>query len=270
MSTNRSLPAQRALDVLLSWCSRVIRLLLRGTLASKAKGPSTATKLISAIAEESADTAATAHNAVLRLESLLPLGPSTLVGRYVQGSVPFGHYGDEERIYWRDLEVRGLITRDTARVSRRSEQLLKRLALDIRLDVDQEEIIRRCRRDEGTWLNEAMIRSLLAAAELGICTTIAAYQDGELVAGEFGLDLGGWYFGMSRFHSVNGAGSALSAYLLKTLLCDKRHFVVIDTGELKPHSVSLGARETTLPEFSARVLAHLGQTHPLPARRDPS
>jgi leucyl/phenylalanyl-tRNA--protein transferase len=262
MSTTLSQFANRARALVRRRVHLIFWTVIRAGLAMLALGPDTATNLMAAVAEESNDTRATVEGSMLTLQGFVPLEPSTLVGQYIQGRVPFGFYGDEERVYWREIESRGLITAESAHVPKTVRQQMNRLGLDVKLDVDQEQIIRRCRREQGTWLNEAMIRTLLAAADQGLCTTIGGYRDGELVAGEFGLDLNGWFHGMSTFHTLPGAGNALFGYLI-TEVRDQGRFTVVDVGEMKPTMVRLGAVETGLAEFRSRLLSHLGHHHAL-------
>jgi leucyl/phenylalanyl-tRNA--protein transferase len=248
---------RRGLDALRSTIHPLTRSVLRYALSIVGGDPTKTAKLIYAIAEECPHPPETAEEATLRLQGLRPLDERVLVGQYVQGRVPYGYYHEEETIYWRQPDARGLITPEAARLPRSVKRQMDRLHLDIEIDVDREEIIRRCRRVDGTWLNEAMIRALLAAADHGLCTTLGGYQDGVLVAGEFGLDLGGWYFSMSTFHTVPGAGNAVFGHVVSQVR-DRDRFVVCDVGEMKAHSAQFGAVETPSARCSALLLAHLG------------
>ena len=211
-----------------------------------------------ALAEESPAPPAVADEAILRLRGLLPLDAQTLIAQYVQGLVPFGSYHADERYYWRRIDERGLITTDTARVPSSVRRRLAKRSFDIRFDTDSEEIIDRCRRLDGTWLNDRLARALHEGLASGVVTTIGAYDDGRLVGGEFGIHINGWYCSMSTFHTEPGAGNALFARVV-TEIIDGGRFVTCDVGEMKEHSVRFGAVAASGDEFARRVLRHLGE-----------
>lgn len=231
---------------------RVVRLAVR-------RGPWNAVNAIVAVVEESTDPEAVADEAILRLRSVLPLDAPSIVGLYVQGLVPFGYYHADDGYYWRRIDERGLITPATARIPSGTRRRLAKEPFDIRFDTDSEEIIDRCRRTDGSWINEPMVQALRGGLRRGVVTTLGAYDDDVLVGGEFGLVLSGWYHSMSTFHDVPNAGNALFARVV-TEIRDGGRFVVCDVGEMKPHSVQFGAVPTSLDAFESDLLTHLGST----------
>jgi Leu/Phe-tRNA-protein transferase len=235
---------------------RVLRLALRSGVWKPVNA-------VVALVEESKDPVATADEATIRLSEMLPLDASVLVARYIEGFMPFGYYHTDDAYYWRRVEQRGLITREVARVPSGARRRLAKHDFDIRFDIDSEEIIERCRRTEGTWLNRPMIRALHDGLAQGVVATVGAYDTrGSLVGGEFGLYIAGWYWSMSTFHTVSNAGNALFAHVVNEVK-DGGRFVVCDVGELKPHSLQFGAVPVSLDAFRRDVLVHLsGRSQP--------
>jgi leucyl/phenylalanyl-tRNA---protein transferase len=221
-------------------------------------GPWQPVNLMVTLAEESRDPATVADEAILRLRGLAALDAQTLIAQYIDGVVPFGYYGAGELYYWRRIDERGLITRETAKVPSGARRRLAKHSFDIRYDTDCDEIIERCRRVDGTWLNDRMVRALRDGLRHGVVTTIGAYDDGQLVGGEFGLYLHGWYCSMSTFHVAPNAGNALLVRVVNEILNGGR-FVACDVGEMKPHSVQFGAVPVHLDVFARHLLGHLGQ-----------
>jgi leucyl/phenylalanyl-tRNA--protein transferase len=214
--------------------------------------------VIVAIAQESADSGEVAESTIPALQGLSPLSANLIVAQYLRGLLPFGYYGSDTECYWQVIEQRGLITPSSARIPRSALRQAKQLDLDIRFDVDHETIIRSCRRSQGTWINDALIEALLELRPHGLLMTIGAYQADQLVGGEFGVNIGGWYLSMSTFHDLPGAGSVLFARIVHEVMVGGR-FAVCDTGEMKDHSARFGAVATNVEQFSGALLDHLGQ-----------
>lgn len=215
-------------------------------------------RLFGFLARRAPDPAATGRAAIDALSSTQPLTVTDLAAQYIRGLVPFGVYECGERYYWDRPSPRGLITSASARLSKSIRRQIKSAPYEVRFDTDVERIIRSCQRGAGTWLQEPIVRLYLEAAEVGLCTTIGAYADGELVGGEFGLDLAGWYASMSTFYTAAGAGNVLLARVVEEIKTGGR-FAACDTGLWKDHSRQFGAVAVDDAQFTAHLLQHLGR-----------
>jgi leucyl/phenylalanyl-tRNA--protein transferase len=216
-------------------------------------------KLFTYVAARCVDPDRTARDSIQRLKALRRIEVRDLISSYVDGMLPFGMYHEPDRYFWAAPGQRGLVSPESARVSRSIRRQMNAMDLEFRFDHDFEAIVRRCMRADGTWLNEPIVDVLLRAADVGLCTAVGGYRSDVLVAGEFGLILSGWYVGMSKFHDIDGAGTVLTARIISEV-AEGGRYVMIDIGEMRENLVRFGAFSVSEDEFAERLVNHL--THP--------
>ncbi len=82
---------------------------------------------------------------------------------------------------------------------------LRKGLFEIRLNVDFEEVMRRCGQRDETWINEEIVESYVNLHRLGHAHSVEAWHDGRLAGGLYGVAIGGAFFGESMFHEVTDA-----------------------------------------------------------------
>lgn len=171
---------------------------------------------------------------------------------FIDGYVLFGK---RERLYWEAPPIRAIITRDSRHISKRLQTYMRKGELDIRVDADFELILARCRREE-TWITDRLAELYKDLAKDGWIFTMGAFKDGELVAGLWGLEMGGCLGLMSLFHSEQNAGSICFGQLLSSL-DDHGRISFVDCGYLNEHFKRYGAYGVTRTELRELLI----QTH---------
>ena len=92
----------------------------------------------------------------------------------------------------------------------------------------------------GTWITGEMKNAYVRLHHAGICHSVEAYFNNQLVGGLYGLSLGRVFFGESMFHTETDA-SKVALWALVDRLLDWE-FDFIDVQQETKHLQSLGAR----------------------------
>jgi len=188
----------------------------------------------------------------------LPPRQSDIFAMFLQGYVLFGRPIDRPdllpgRFWIRPLE-RAIIDRHSAHVPSRVRSYARNSGLSFRENVDGSAVLELCQSDRSQgWMTDEVRDVYQSGIPTGLTYTAAAYRDGVMVAGLFGLKIGSAFCLMSMNHSEDKAGSILMAWLVNRLCTGE--WSLIDCGALKPNFVRYGAFAVTVDEFSARLLA---------------
>jgi len=172
------------------------------------------------------------------------LKPERLLLAYASGIFPW--YSEGEPILWYSPDPRMILLPSALRVSRSLQKFMRRTDLALRLDTAFEEVIRGCgaaRRPDGggTWITDDMIRAYTRLHALGYAHSAESWQDGRLVAGIYGVALGGCFFAESMYTSVpNASKTALVALVMQLEAWD---FDLIDCQVYTENLARFGAAE---------------------------
>lgn len=190
----------------------------------------------------------------------LEVTPDLLLRAYGAGVFPMAESRDSDRLYWLDPALRGVLPLDAGfHLPRR----LRRTALSGRFTVTADRdfagVIRGCAEPApgrtDTWINPEIERLFTELHHRGAAHSIETWQDGELVGGLYGVDLGGAFFGESMFSRVTDASKVALVHLVARLrLCG---FVLLDTQFLTSHLARFGAVEIPKAEYRRRLAAAL-------------
>jgi leucyl/phenylalanyl-tRNA--protein transferase len=99
----------------------------------------------------------------------------------------------------------------------------------------------------GTWITNDMIEAYCNLHELGIAKSVEVWQDGQIVGGLYGIDLGHVFCGESMFSKVSNAVKSL--YQLSASFA-KENYKLLDCQVYNEHLESLGCREIAREDFN--------------------
>lgn len=154
--------------------------------------------------------------------------------------------GEVDGIGWWSPAMRCVWFPGSLRVSRTLRRAAKRF--DIAVDTAFEAVVRQCgdpTRPQG-WIDENVVEAFTELHRRGRAHSVEAWQDGELVGGLYGVDIGGVFAGESMFHHVTDA-SKVCLVELAAIVGDR----VIDTQWRTDHLASLGAVEIPRADYLA-------------------
>jgi leucyl/phenylalanyl-tRNA--protein transferase len=103
----------------------------------------------------------------------------------------------------------------------------------------------------GTWLSDELMESFIKLHEYGLAKSIEVWQDGELVGGFYGLQIGNVFCGESMFAKVSNASKAGFIHFVET---HKNEIELIDCQSHTEHLESLGA--TMIPKLEFLKILH--------------
>jgi leucyl/phenylalanyl-tRNA---protein transferase len=190
------------------------------------------------------------------------LSPARLLAAYERGVFPW--YSAQQPILWWSPDPRMVLFPAEFNRSRSLRKTLRNGRFTSRPDSDFSATIRACaaprRSGPETWLNNDMIASYEQLHLLGFGHSVETYENGRLVGGLYGIQLGQVFFGESMFSLRRDASKVALARLIDE--CRARDIQLIDCQVASGHLASLGAREVSRAQFAELLRRH--------ARRSPS
>lgn len=182
------------------------------------------------------------------------LRPGTLLSAYARGIFPW--YSSGQPILWWSPDPRLVVEPARFHVSRSLARTFRRDRFRFSLDHDFQGVIQACattprRGQGGTWLTQEMVAAYQTLHELGYAHSVETWQDGRLVGGMYGIQLGGIFFGESMFSHATDASKC--AFALLCALHEALGIELVDCQVESSHLLSLGARTISRRRFEARL-----------------
>ena len=182
------------------------------------------------------------------------LDPNTLLNAYAQGIFPMADRDGAIRFYTAD--PRGIIPLappEAFHVPKTLRQVVKQKRFDVRINHDFEATMRGCAaaREDGTWINDRLVRAYCELHEMGFAHSVEAWQDGELAGGLYGVSLGGAFFGESMFHRRTDASKVALVHLVDRLR--ERGYALLDTQATTPHLRRFGCVDISADDYMAKL-----------------
>jgi leucyl/phenylalanyl-tRNA--protein transferase len=192
------------------------------------------------------------------------LSADRLIEAYSQGLFPW--YSAGQPVLWWSPDPRMVLYTQEFRPTRSLRQTLRRvrrdLAWQVSLDSDFDAVMAACAEprpdQDGTWITPLVRQAYGELHRRGLAHSIEIREDGRLIAGLYGVNLGRMFFGESMFTRRTDASKCALAVLVQALHCVG--VPVIDCQQVTAHLASLGGRPIARRAF----LDHLQQLVHLP------
>lgn len=178
------------------------------------------------------------------------LSPERLMLAYKMGIFPW--FNPSEPILWWSPDPRCIIYPNKIKVSKSMRQLLRKQKFEVTFDQRFLDVIYACKSiyrpgQQGTWITEEMIDAYQTLHQMGFVHSVEVWQEGELVGGLYGANLGKCFFGESMFSHVSNASKVAMIMLAKNLA--EHHYQLIDCQIHTNHLQSLGAEMIPRNQF---------------------
>lgn len=210
------------------------------------------------------------------------LGPDRLVEAYTQGLFPW--YSAGQPVLWWSPNPRMVVFVDEFSPSRSLRRLLTRLAASghpgpasslspsaplgaptqdpptaprwqITLDTAFAEVMQACAEprsgQDGTWITPAIQAAYTALHQRGMAHSLEVREDGQLIAGLYGVSIGRMFFGESMFTRRPNASKCAFATLMHLLAA--HGLPLVDCQQSTRHLGSLGGRDISRADFLAYI-----------------
>lgn len=185
-------------------------------------------------------------------DGLLAIGGDLSVPRlllaYQSGIFPW--FEGNQPILWWSPDPRFVLFPENLKVSKSMKQVLRNANFTVSINQDFNQVITECsiakrNGQSGTWITESMIMAYNELHQAGYAKSVEVWQEGELVGGFYGVDLGnGVFCGESMFAKVSNASKvAFITFIQNT------DYQLIDCQVYTNHLERLGAEDISRDVF---------------------
>tara|TARA_B100001248_G_scaffold262483_1_gene258730 strand:- start:979 stop:1656 length:678 start_codon:yes stop_codon:yes gene_type:complete len=173
-----------------------------------------------------------------------------LIEAYKKGIFPWPHEGHPK--LWFSPDPRGVIYTNKLHLSKSLKKWIRRNPLAIAYNKSFDEVIKECKSQprkgqDGTWITDDLEEGYRNFHHQGFAYSAEAYQEGKLVAGLYGVMMGGFISAESMFHRTDNASKALLYLFLRDM--EHRGVTLVDCQMLTPTTEALGGTYISRNEF---------------------
>lgn len=193
------------------------------------------------------------------LASSREMDTEMLLDAYAHGIFPWPVEEIPLMLWWSPPQ-RAIFELDDFHIPRRLRQTLRSERFRVTTDTDFASVIHACatiRREDGggTWITPEIIRGFTRLHRMGVAHSVEVWEDARLVGGLYGVALGGFFAGESKFHRVTDASKVALAYTVAHLR--NRGFTLFDVQMDNPHLQQFGLRLVSREEYLRRLAVAL-------------
>lgn len=187
-------------------------------------------------------------------EGLLAVGgdlsPERLLLAYRNGIFPW--FNDDSLILWWCPDPRMILFPEKVKISKSMRRLLRDNTFELTQNTCFERVMQHCAKvprqgQEGTWITPEMKSAYKKLHEMGYAKSYEVWQDGELVGGLYGVDLGHVFCGESMFSLRPNASKF--AFIKMAQELHGKGYRLIDCQVYTEHLESLGAELVARDKF---------------------
>ena len=187
-------------------------------------------------------------------EGILAVGGDLSIERlllaYNNGIFPW--FDADEPILWWSPSERMVVNPKDYKVAKSLRNIINRNIFEVTINKDFESVIKNCQEIErkgqdGTWISNDIIKSYTELHQLGKAKSFEVWQNGELVGGLYGVDLGHVFCGESMFSKVPNASKVAFVKLIEYL--KQNNYKLLDCQVHNDHLEKLGAFEISRDVF---------------------
>lgn len=178
------------------------------------------------------------------------LSPERLLLAYNSGIFPW--FDEDEPILWWSPPERMVLFFEDLKISKSMRNIINQKKFKVTFNTAFREVIQNCkkisRKDQpGTWITDNMVEAYCKLHELGIAKSVEVWENGELVGGLYGIDLGHVFCGESMFSKVSNTSKIAFIALAKQL--EMANYRLLDCQVYNDHLASLGCVEIDREDF---------------------
>jgi leucyl/phenylalanyl-tRNA--protein transferase len=177
------------------------------------------------------------------------LSPRRLKLAYEIGLFPWFNEGED--ILWWCPNPRFVLFPAKLKISKSMQKVLKKEQFQFTENKCFREVLVKCQKikrkgQDGTWLSDEFIDSLVQLHQQNIAQSIEVWQNEKLVGGFYGLKIGKVFCGESMFSEVSNTSKA---GFINFVLNNKNNFDLIDCQIHSDHLESLGAEMISKKDY---------------------
>ncbi len=178
------------------------------------------------------------------------LKPERVMLAYRKGIFPW--FESDDFLLWWSPDPRMVLFPDQVKISKSMRAVLRKKQFEVTFNKAFDVVVEACAKvkrfgQNGTWITPGLMEVYSTLHTQGHAHSVEVWEEGVLVGGLYGIDLGTVFCGESMFSKANNASKVALISLAKEL--KKNKYKLIDCQVPTQHLVSMGAESIPRAEF---------------------
>jgi leucyl/phenylalanyl-tRNA--protein transferase len=178
------------------------------------------------------------------------LQPERVMLAYRKGIFPW--FESDDFLLWWSPDPRMVLFPDRLKVSKSMRTVLRKKQFEVTFNKAFDQVVEACAKvkrfgQNGTWITPGLMEVYSSLHTQGHAHSVDVWEEGSLVGGLYGIDLGTVFCGESMFSKSSNASKVALIYLVKEL--KKNKYELIDCQVPTQHLASMGAEPISRTEF---------------------
>jgi len=178
------------------------------------------------------------------------LQPERVMLAYRKGIFPW--FESDDFLLWWSPDPRMVLFPDRLKVSKSMRTVLRKKQFEVTFNKAFDQVVEACAKvkrfgQNGTWITPGLMEVYSTLHIQGHAHSVEVWEEGSLVGGLYGIDLGTVFCGESMFSKSSNASKVALIYLVKEL--KKNKYELIDCQVPTQHLASMGAEPISRTEF---------------------
>ena len=176
--------------------------------------------------------------------------PERVMLAYRKGIFPW--FESDDFLLWWSPDPRMVLFPDQLKISKSMRTVLRKKQFEVTFNKAFDQVVEACAKvkrfgQNGTWITPGLMEVYSTLHTQGHAHSVEVWEEGSLVGGLYGIDLGTVFCGESMFSKSSNASKVALIYLVKEL--KKNKYELIDCQVLTQHIASMGAEPISRTEF---------------------
>ena len=178
------------------------------------------------------------------------LQPERVMLAYRKGIFPW--FESDDFLLWWSPDPRMVLFPDRLKISKSMRTVLRKKQFEVTFNKAFDQVVEACAKvkrfgQNGTWITPGLMEVYSTLHLQGHAHSVEVWEEGSLVGGLYGIDLGTVFCGESMFSKSSNASKVALIYLVKEL--KKNKYELIDCQVPTQHLASMGAEPISRTEF---------------------
>lgn len=178
------------------------------------------------------------------------LQPERVMLAYRKGIFPW--FESDDFLLWWSPDPRMVLFPDQLKISKSMRIVLRKKQFEVTFNKAFDQVVEACAKvkrfgQNGTWITPGLMQVYSTLHTQGYAHSVEVWEEGSLVGGLYGIDLGTIFCGESMFSKSSNASKVALIFLVKEL--KKNKYELIDCQVPTQHLASMGAEPISRTKF---------------------
>ena len=178
------------------------------------------------------------------------LQPERVMLAYRKGIFPW--FESDDFLLWWSPDPRMVLFPDQLKISKSMRTVLRKKQFEVTFNKAFDQVVEACAKvkrfgQNGTWITPGLMKVYSTLHTQGHAHSVEVWEEGSLVGGLYGIDLGTVFCGESMFSKSSNASKVALIFLVKEL--KKNKYELIDCQVPTQHLASMGAEPISRTKF---------------------